>query len=132
MLANEFLRQSTDAKLTARNQNDPTLRTNIRFYRAEARFLRALSYWHGIDFFGNIALVTEADPLGGAPPQQATRFDIYNYIVSELNAIKDELPPRGSSTYGRATPGRGAHAAGQTLPECGRVHRHPELRRSPH
>jgi starch-binding outer membrane protein, SusD/RagB family len=104
MLANEFLRQSTDAKLTERNQNDPTLRTNIRFYRAEARFLRALSYWHGIDLFGNIPLVTEADPLGATPPAQATRVQIYNYVVSELNAIKDELPPRGPSTYGRATP----------------------------
>src|SRR5437588_346125 len=70
MLANEFLRQSTDAKLTARNQNDPTLRTNVHFYRAEARFLRALSYWHGIDLFGYIPLVTENDPLGGAPPKQ--------------------------------------------------------------
>src|SRR5205823_2281780 len=56
VLANEFLRQTTDAKLTARQQNDSTLRTNIRFYRAEARFLRALSYWHGIDLFGDIPL----------------------------------------------------------------------------
>jgi len=104
MLANEFLRQSTDAKLTERGQNDPTLRTNVRFYRAEARFLRALSYWHGLDLFGNIALVTENDPLGGAPPKQATRDSLYRYVVSELNAIVSELPPKGPSTYGRATP----------------------------
>jgi len=37
MLANEFLRQSTDAKLDSRGQFDPTLRTNVHFYRAEAR-----------------------------------------------------------------------------------------------
>jgi len=104
MLANEFLRQSTDAKLSERNQNDPTLRTNVHFYRAEARFLRALSYWHGIDLFGNIPLVTEADPLGATPPKQATRDSLYGYIVSELNAIKDALPPRSAATYGRATP----------------------------
>src|SRR6266487_1235833 len=104
MLANEFLRQSTDAKLAERNQNDPTLRTNVQFYRAEARFLRALSYWHGIDLFGNIPLVTEADPLGATPPQQATRDSLYRYVVSELNAIKDALPPRSAATYGRATP----------------------------
>src|SRR5438105_10555925 len=48
-MANEFLRQTTDDKLAERNQNDPTLRTNIRFYRAEARSLRAFSYWPGID-----------------------------------------------------------------------------------
>src|SRR5438093_11232604 len=104
MLANEFLRQSTDAKLSERNQNDPTLRTNVHFYRAEARFLRALSYWHGIDLFGNIPLVTEADPLGATPPKQATRDSLYRYVVTELNAIKDALPPKGAATYGRATP----------------------------
>src|SRR3989454_5298897 len=104
MLANEFLRQSTDAKLAERNQNDPTLRTNIQFYRAEARFLRALSYWHGIDLFGSIPLVTEADPLGATPPKQATRDSLYRYVVSELNAIKDALPPKSAATYGRATP----------------------------
>jgi len=103
MLANEFLRQSTDAKLAERHQNDPTLRANVRFYRAEARFLRALSYWHGIDLFGNIPLVTEADPLGVSPPQ-AKRADIYNYVVSELTAITDSLPARSAATYGRATP----------------------------
>ncbi len=104
MLANEFLRQSTDAKLTARSQNDPTLRANVHFYRAEARFLRALSYWHGIDLFGNIPLVTEDDPLGATPPPQATRAAIYSYVVSELLAIKDSLPARSAATYGRATP----------------------------
>jgi len=104
MLANEFLRQSTDAKLDSRGQFDPTLRTNVHFYRAEARFLRALSYWHGIDLFGNIPLVTEDDPLGATPPKQAKRADIYAYAVSELNDIIGKLPPKGPSTYGRATP----------------------------
>ena len=104
MLVNEFLRQSTDAKLDSRGQIDPTLRTNVHFYRAEARFLRALSYWHGIDLFGNIPLVTEADPLGATPPKQATRADIYAYVVTELNDIIGQLPPKGASTYGRATP----------------------------
>src|SRR5207244_5525722 len=54
MLANEFLRQSTDAKLAERNQNDPTLRTNIQFYRAEPPFLRALTYCHGTGGSGSI------------------------------------------------------------------------------
>src|SRR5213083_2096143 len=103
MLANEFLRQSTDAKLDSRGQNDPTLRTNVHFYRAEARFLRALSYWHGIDLFGNIPLVTEKDAIGTTAPKQSTRVDIYNYVVTELNAIKTQLPAPGAATYGRAT-----------------------------
>ena len=104
MLANEFLRQSTDAKLDSRGQTDATLRTNVHFYRAEARFLRALSYWHGMDLFGAIPLVTENDPLGSKPPAQATRQQVYDYVVSELQAIIPDLPPHGPSTYGRATP----------------------------
>src|SRR5690242_4360250 len=47
-LANEFLRQTTDQLLTSRGVSS-ALRGQIKQYRAEARFLRALSYWHGID-----------------------------------------------------------------------------------
>jgi starch-binding outer membrane protein, SusD/RagB family len=107
MLVNEFLRQSTDAKLAERGQNDPTLIANVHTYRAEARFLRAFSYWHGIDLFGNIPMVTEDDALGATPPAQAQRADIYAYVVSELNAIIGDLPAGGpgvAATYGRATP----------------------------
>ncbi len=101
MLANEFLRQSTDEKVNARGASD-AVKADIKTYRAEARFLRALSYFHGVDMFGNIPLVTEDDPLGSTPPQQATRAEIYNFLVSELTAIKPDLPAGGASTYGRA------------------------------
>ena len=107
VFANEFLRQTTDAKLASRGNVTPALRADIKQYRAEARFLRALSYWHAIDLFGDVPLVTEADPIGGPPPKASTRAAIYAYIVSELNAIKPDLPPAGpsSATYGRATAG---------------------------
>jgi hypothetical protein len=106
MLANEFLRQTTDAKLDSRGHTNPTLRANVRTFRAEARFLRALSYWHGIDLFGNIPFVTEADPLGSTPPKQATRDSIFRFVVRELQAIKDSLPtytPGPGPYYARAT-----------------------------
>jgi starch-binding outer membrane protein, SusD/RagB family len=106
MLANEFLRQTTDAKLDARGHTNPTLRANVRMFRAEARFLRALSYWHGIDLFGNIPLVTEADPLGSTPPKQATRDSLFRFVVRELQAITDSLPaytPGPGPYYARAT-----------------------------
>lgn len=104
MLANEFLRQTTDAKLDARGHTAAALRADVTTYRAEARFLRAFSYWHGIDMFGGIPLVTENDPLGSTPPQQATRQEIYDFIVAELNDIVADLPPRSATTYARATP----------------------------
>jgi hypothetical protein len=103
MMANEFLRQTVDDSLDARGQGD--MKDEIHTYRAEARFLRALSYWHGIDLFANIPLVTEEDPLTATPPQQAARADIFDFVVSELNDIRDQLPTVGPSAYGRATAG---------------------------
>ena len=102
-MANEFLRQSTDEKLASRGQTSASLRAEVATYRAEARFLRALSYWHGLDLFGSIPLVTEADELGSTPPQQATRTQIYDFVVKELIAIQGSLPAPGAATYGRAT-----------------------------
>jgi hypothetical protein len=106
-MANQFLRETTDAKLDARGNVSAALKTTIKQYRAEARFLRALAYWHGLDLFGSIPLVTDEDPLGSTPPGQATRTEIFNYVVSELNAIKAELPA-GTGNYGRATKGAAA------------------------
>ena len=105
-MANEFLRQTTDAELDARGVG-ASLKAKVHTYRAEARFLRALAYWHGLDFFGGIPLATETDALGATPPKQVTRTQLYTYVVSELTAIRDSLPQPGSApdlaTYGRAT-----------------------------
>jgi hypothetical protein len=103
-LVNEFLRETTDDKLTSRGVAGQ-LRTDIQQYRAEARFLRALSYWHGLDLFGSIPLVTENDPLGSAPPQQRTRSELFDYVVSELTEAMAGLPPAGAAEYGRADQG---------------------------
>ncbi len=101
-MANEFLRQTTDAVLDSRGVGSD-LKARIHQYRAEARFLRALSYWHGIDLFGSLPLVTDADPLGATPPRQVARDSIYRYVVSELGAVRGQLPQPGPGVYGRAT-----------------------------
>lgn len=102
-MANEFLRETSDAKLASRGQT--SLAATVKTYRAEARFLRALAYWHGIDLFGDIPMVTENDAIGKTAPAQAKRADIYAYIVSELNAIRSDLPAMGAGEYGRADQG---------------------------
>jgi starch-binding outer membrane protein, SusD/RagB family len=107
-MANEFLRQTTDDKLSERRAAEE-LRADVHVFRAEARFLRALSYWHGLDLFGNIPLVTEEDPVGATPPAQNSRQEIYDFLVSELTAIQADLPvAAGPGTYGRATKEAGA------------------------
>ena len=101
-MVNEFLRETTDEKLAQRGATD-ALKAQVATYRAEARFLRALSYWHGIDLFGNIPLVVETDPIGSTPPQQATRAELFNYVESELKAIQNQLPSAAAVEYGRAS-----------------------------
>ncbi|MDB5137016.1 MAG: RagB/SusD family nutrient uptake outer membrane protein [Mucilaginibacter sp.] len=99
-LDNEFIRNTTDATLSKNGITGSNL-TLAKQYRAEARFLRALSYWHAIDLFGSVPLVTEADNVAVFFPAQKSRTDIYNYIESELKAVDGDLgAPRFS--YGHA------------------------------
>jgi len=99
-LDNEFIRQTTDAQL-AKNGITGSNLTLAKQYRAEARFLRALSYWHAIDLFGNVPFVTENDNVGVFFPVQKPRAEVFSYIESELKAIDGDLgAPRFS--YGHA------------------------------
>lgn len=102
-MANVLLRETSNAKLDARNVPGP-VRTEIATYRAEARFLRALSMYHGMDMFGSIPIVDENTTVS-SPPDQATRAQVYAFIVSELNALRNELPAVGAAEYGRVDQG---------------------------
>ncbi len=100
-VCNEFIRETTDEKLDDRGVSGQ-LRTDIEFYRAEARFLRALSYWHALDLFGNVPFVTEEDKVGSFFPEQINRADLYAYVESELKAIEGLLLDPKTNEYGRA------------------------------
>ena len=100
-LCNEFIRQSTDANLSKRGITS-TDADNIRQYAREARFLRAFQYWVLIDLYANPPFVTEASVIGGAPPPQASRSEVFNYIETELKAIEPNMPAPRSNEYGRA------------------------------
>lgn len=99
--ANEFLRETTEAKLAERNTSDG-LRAAIQNYRAEARFLRALSYWHGLDMFGSIPMVTEKNAVGTNVAPQATKQELFNFIERELQEVEKALVPARQNEYGRA------------------------------
>ncbi|MCB0587956.1 MAG: RagB/SusD family nutrient uptake outer membrane protein [Phaeodactylibacter sp.] len=100
-LANEFLRESTDDKLDSRGVSEE-VKAQMPAFRAEARFLRALSYWHGIDMFGNIPFYTEEQAVGGSSPRQASREEVFNFIASELQEIENDMIAPGENAYGRA------------------------------
>lgn len=103
-LCNEYLRETTEDKLDGRGV-DGTLRSDVGVFRAEARFLRALSYYHALDAFGNVPFVTEEDAVGAFFPDQISRADLYNFIESELKAVEPILLPARSNEYGRADQG---------------------------
>jgi hypothetical protein len=99
-LCNEFLRQTTDAKLSARGVAG-TEAASIQQYRAEARFLRALSYYHAIDMYGSVPFTDENSEVGGALAKQISRADLFTYVEKELKDVEGAmLAPRAA--YGRA------------------------------
>lgn len=89
-ISNEYIRA------TAGN-SDP----DIQKFHAEARFIRALAYYHALDLFGNPPFVTEADRPGSYFPRQISRSDLFDYIESELIDIEDDLG-NPKFEYGRA------------------------------
>lgn len=99
-LCNEFIRETTEEKLSSRNVS-AELRAEIQKFRAEARFMRALSYYHGVDIFGKLPFGTDEDLLGTPPPMQ-TRAYIVNFILSELDAITPEMYAPRTNEYARA------------------------------
>ena len=104
---NEYMRQTSDDKLSQRGVSDE-LKAKIQGFRAEARFLRAYFYWALIDSFGNVPFSTEESPFGGGyNPPQAPRTEVFNYIVSELEylASSESAMPAAQSCYPRADKG---------------------------
>ena len=101
-ITNQYLRETTEEKLNSRNVG-ADLAADIQVYRAEARFMRALSYWHAIDFFGpNIPFVKEDAPVGNFFPEPGEGTEIFDFIVEELKAIEPILIPARQNEYGRA------------------------------
>ncbi len=100
-LTNDYIRETSDEKLDARGVTG-ALRTEVELYRAEARFLRALSYWHALDYFRNVPFVTENDPIGAFFPEQTTPAELFSYIESELLAVENLMAEPKQNEYGRA------------------------------
>lgn len=107
---NEYLRQTTPDKLAARDVPADVVQS-VNSFRDEARFLRAYFYWMALDCFGNVPFSTENTPFGGTyTPPQATRAEIFNFCVSELQSLLSDNSsmPAPRSRYPRADRGSAA------------------------
>lgn len=100
-IANEFLRETTDNKLNSRGVSEE-LRQQIGYYRAEARLLRALSYYYALDLYGNVPFVDEQKGVGTYNPQQIARADLFLWLEKELKDLAPLLKEPRTNEYARA------------------------------
>ncbi len=100
-LANAFIRESADDKVASRGITGADA-AKVKTYNVEARFLRALSYLHAMDLYGNPTFVTENDGIGAFLPNPIQRSELFNYIESECKAIESLLPDPKQNEYARA------------------------------
>jgi hypothetical protein len=69
---------------------------------AELRGVRAYYYYLLLDNFGNVPIVT--DFTATDLPEQSSRQEVYDFVVSELTEVIPALPTEtGTATYGRIT-----------------------------
>lgn len=97
-LYNRLGQQITLANSFIANAEALSSDAEVKYYVAEARFLRAYSYYCLMDLFGNVPLTTK---VSSTLPMQNTREEIFNFVESELKAIESELKASGSNEYGR-------------------------------
>lgn len=102
-LVNEFLREAASEKLETRGQSG--IEQEVASYRAEARFLRALSYWHALDIFRSVPFVTEDDGVGSFFPEQIAASDLFDFIETELLDIESTITSVRANDYARADQG---------------------------
>lgn len=92
--------------------------TEVQGRLAEAKFLRALYYFHLVTVYGEVPLVlsTVTEP-GGTPKSSVT--DIYAAIVADLQFATVNLVPKGAQEVGRATTGAAWALLGRVLLQSG-------------
>jgi hypothetical protein len=103
-LANDFIRATTEDKLTGRGFSTDQV-TQARQMHAEARFLRALSYWHALDMFGKVPFVTERNEVGAffpTRPRGPNSTTTWSRNCSPLRA--NWWPPARTSTAAPTRP----------------------------
>lgn len=98
-LSNELIRNASDKDLERFSDAE---KERIVKYRNEARGLRALAYYHALDFFPAVSFVNEDSEVGSYIPPMYDRKQLFAYIESELKALETALP---SVNYGHFTSG---------------------------
>jgi hypothetical protein len=98
-LCNEFLKHCTDGEIsgfTAQQQAE------IMTFKAEARFIRSLAYFHALDLFHDIPFADETTIGSSKLPDRWESAQIFDFIEAELLDCSSDMLDGASSIYGRA------------------------------
>ena len=95
---NEFIKNTTDEKLSLNGITGQNLE-DAKVMRAEAKFLRAQTYYHLLDLYGNVPFVDET--TFGTVPKQIKRAELFSYVESQLLEVANELKAPKTNEYGR-------------------------------
>ena len=87
--ANSFIENATE--LAGSN-------TEVGYYVAEARFIRAYAYLQLMDMYANVPLVTT---VSTELPEQSNRAELFAFIEAELLELDGALKEPGTNEYGR-------------------------------
>ena len=89
-LSNAFLRETSDEQLSERGCSE-SVKSEVRKYRAEARFMRALMYQYALDLYRNVPFVDENSSVGSVRPNQIMAAELFKYVESEMLACEADL-----------------------------------------
>jgi starch-binding outer membrane protein, SusD/RagB family len=82
---------------------------------AEARFLRAFAYFNMVKRYGGVPLITDVPELNSSDeilyPKRNKEAEVYDFVLSEIDAISNDLPPN----YNSADAGRPSKYAALAL-----------------
>ena len=92
---NEFIREANATSVNLPKKDE---------WIAEARALRALSYYHAIDNFGNVPFADESS-IVGQTPKRKTRAELYEWLEAELRDLIDNSALPVNPAYGHINMG---------------------------
>jgi hypothetical protein len=97
---NEFIKRVPEAPIDDVFKKERT---------AEARWIRAFNYFSMVKRYGGVPLITVPqaidDPEETLYPERNSEKEVYDFVISEMDAIVDDLPEVGATEAGRATKG---------------------------
>src|SRR5580704_16428750 len=101
-VANAFIQEANSAKGNFKGSS----LTDLNYYIAESRFLRAFDYWEMLDLFGKAPFVTDKSPIGVGTflPPQAGADSLFSYVESELKDLDNTnaMVPAHLNEFARA------------------------------